>query len=107
MSGSSSLVCLLEWKSIKRNSLRGFATVRLGKSLKISDIPVHCANGKRWASLPSKPQISSDGSAVKDDRGRLKYIPIVSWTDKTASDRFSAEVISAIEAQFPGDTSAD
>ena len=100
-------VSLLEWRPMKRNSLRGFATVRLGKSLKISDIPVHCSAGKRWASLPSKPQIGSDGVVQKDDRGKPKYIPIVSWIDTDARDSFSEGVIQAVEAQYPGDTQGD
>jgi hypothetical protein len=100
-------VSLLEWKSLKKNSLRGFATVRIGKSMKVSDVPVHCSGGRRWASLPSKPQINSDGVALRDDRGKIKYIPIVAWTDKDSADRFSEAVISAIEADHPGDTQAD
>jgi len=96
---------LLEWKPLARNSLRGFATVRLGKALKIADISVHCANGKRWASLPSKPQINGE-TVQKDDRGKIKYIPIVQWLDRESADRFSNAVIEAVEAQHPGDTGA-
>lgn len=100
-------VSLLEWKSLKKNSLRGFATVRIGKAMKVSDIPVHCSNGRRWASLPSKPLIDSAGIAVRDERGKIKYIPIISWTEKESADRFSEAVISAIEAAHPGDTEGD
>lgn len=100
-------VSLLEWRSLKKNSLRGFATVRIGKALKVSDISVHCSNGKRWASLPSKPQINKDGVVLREDSGKIKYTPCVSWMDKESSERFSEAVIAAIEAQHPGDTGAD
>lgn len=98
---------LLEWRPLKKNSLRGFATVRVGKALKISDVSVHASNGKRWASLPSKPQINKDGVVLKDDSGKVKYTPIVSWTEKDAADRFSEAVIAAIESAHPGDTQSD
>jgi hypothetical protein len=96
---------LLEWKPLARNSLRGFATVRLGRALKISDISVHNSNGKRWASLPSKPQISGD-SVQKDANGKIRYVPILQWLDREAADRFSNAVIEAVEALHPGDTGA-
>lgn len=98
---------LLSWKSVPRNSLRGFATVRLGRSLKIADVMVHCSAGKRWAAMPSKPMLGKDNNTVKDDRGKLKYVPIVEWLDKAASDRFSEAVIQAVEAEHPGETSGD
>ena len=97
---------LIEWKPISKNSLRGFATVRLGKTLKISDISVHCANGKRWASLPSKPQINGE-SVQKDERGKIKYLPVIQWLDRESADKFSNAVIEAVEARYPGDTGVD
>jgi hypothetical protein len=100
-------ISLLEWKSFSRNSLRGFATVRLGKSLKISDIAVHCAHGRRWAQLPSKPALDKDGTAQRDDKGKIKYIPIIAWMTREAADDFSEGVIEAIESEHPGATSAD
>ena len=98
---------LLDWKSLPRNSLRGFATVRLGRSMKISDVAVHCNNGKRWASLPSKPMVGRDNNTVKDDRGKLKYVPLIEWLDREAADRFSEAVIQAVEAAYPGQTAGD
>lgn len=104
MSNDGYLV-LLEWKPLNRNSLRGFATIRLGKALKISDVGVHCAAGKRWASMPSKVQVSGD-TVLKDERGKTKYIPLITWLDRESADKFSDAVIEAVEAMHPGDTSA-
>lgn len=100
-------VALLSWRSVKRNTLRGFAEVRIGKSLKVSDVAVHAGNGKRWASLPSRPQLDKDGVAMRDDQHRIKYAPVVQWTEKDAADRFSEAVIQAVEAAHPGDTQGD
>jgi len=100
-------LALLAWKSTPRGSLRGFATVRLGKSLKITDVIVLCSNGKRWANMPAKPQIDKDGNVARDDRGKIKYVPIVEWMDKESADRFSEAVIEAVEREHPGQTSGD
>lgn len=100
-------VSLLEWKSIPKNSLRGFATIRLGKSMKIKDVSVHCSHGKRWASMPSKAMVNADGIAQRDDKGKIKYIPLIEWLDRSVSDDFSNSVVEAIEAMHPGETSSE
>jgi hypothetical protein len=97
-------VALLSWKSVPRNSLRGFATIRLGKSLSIKDVAVHCSNGKRWAALPSKPLVGQDGNVMKDDRGKIKYVPLMEWLDRAVGDDFSNSVVEAVEREHPGQT---
>lgn len=107
MSDSKAMpISLLGWKAMQKNSLRGFASVRVGKSLVIEDCPVHCSNGKRWAALPSKPLIDKDGLAQRDPAGKIKYVPLIKWTDRDASDRFSEGVIAAVEREHPGATAA-
>ncbi len=98
-------VTLLTWRSITRNTLRGFASVRLGAALKIHDIAVHRhSEGRAWAALPSKPVLMQDGSVKRGDNGKPVYAPILEWADRAASDRFSEAVIAAIEAGNPGAT---
>ena len=85
---------------MNRNSLRGFASVRIG-GLLVRDVAVHNSNGKRWAQLPSKPMIGSDGVAMKDDRGKTRYVPLLEWSRRELSDDFSASVIEAVEREHP------
>lgn len=104
-------VSLLDWKPMVKNTLRGFAGVRIGQSLIVRDVPVHCFvgenGGRRWASLPSKPVLGKDGNAVRDEKGKIKYAPILEWADRGASDRFSEAVIDAVEREHPGATGSD
>lgn len=93
-------VTLEAWKPISKGSLRGFATIRLGKSLRIKDVTVLTSNGRHWASMPSKPMIDRDGQTMKKD-GKQQYVPILEWTDKAAADRFSGAVVAAILAEHP------
>lgn len=97
-------IALLAWKPIKKNTLRGFANVRLGAALSIKDVAVHTKNGKRWASLPSKPMLGADGNAKRSDDGKVQYVPILEWLDREVADRFSAGVIAAVEREHPGGT---
>jgi hypothetical protein len=90
-------VTLLTWRPMNRGMLRGFATITLGKSLKITDVSVFRSNGKMWASFPGKPLIG-DGKALLDDKGKQRYTQFLEWTDKAASDRFSAAVVAAVVA---------
>jgi hypothetical protein len=99
-------VSILAWKSVKKNSLRGFAEVRIGAALKVVDVAVHASNGKRWAQLPSRPQIDSKTGEIIRKDGKIQYAPMIQWLDRTTADRFSEAVIAGVEAQSPGDTDA-
>ena len=98
---------LVGWKVLQRNTLRGFAKVRLGKSLLISDVALHCSHGRRWAQFPAKPLLLSDGTAKKNEQGKIQYVPLLEWTDKSAADRFSEAVIDAVEKEYSGATSSE
>lgn len=100
-------VSLLSWKPMVRNTLRGFATVRLGKSLSVKDVGVHVSNGRKWAALPSKPIIDRDGNVQKDERGKIRYVPLLEWLDRATSDDFSDSVVAAVEREYPHATDAD
>jgi len=99
MSGTDPMpVVLLDWKPLVKGSLRGFAKVRIGRSLIVSDITVLAGANGPWASLPSKPIIGRDGTAQRDATGRQRYTPILEWADRDAGDRFSAAVVVAVRA---------
>ncbi len=100
-------ISLIAWKPMRKNTLLGFATVRIGAALSVKDVSVHTKNGKRWASFPSKPIIDRDGNTQRRDDGRVQYVPVLEWLDRDTADRFSNGVIAAIEREHPGATSAD
>jgi hypothetical protein len=90
---------LLEWRPMVRNTLRGFASVELPSGLTIADISVHVSHGKRWASLPARPQITSDGTVRRGDDGKIAYSPVLKWRSRELQDGFSAAVVRAVEAE--------
>jgi hypothetical protein len=94
---------VLGWKSKSSGSLRGFADIKLPNGLTIFGVGVFCANGRCWATLPGKPMLDRDGNAMREPAtNKLKYSQVLEWPDKQTSDRFSAAVVDAVEAQHPG-----
>jgi hypothetical protein len=84
--------------------LRGFASVRVPigtGALVISDVGVFSSGDRTWASLPAKPLIGADGRHMTDDAGKKKYAPILSWSDRATSDRWSESVVDLVRTKHP------
>jgi hypothetical protein len=88
------------WRPLRKNSLLGFATVRIdGVRLTIKDIAIHEKNGRRWAALPARPQLA-DGKVVMEN-GKPQYFSLMTFDDRTTADAFSDAVIAAVLAHEP------
>ena len=96
-------VVLLEWRSFRKSSLRGFAKVELG-ALRMNELTVHASSGKKWVGMPARPVLGNDGQPQRDQRGKVRYASLIEWKTRGAADRFSASVIAAIEEKHPGAT---
>jgi hypothetical protein len=90
-----------EFVPVVRNTLRGFARVRMPSGMVLHDVAVHQDNGTAWASPASKPMIGRDGTAIRDASGKVKYTRLVGFTSRQLGDRFSASVIAALRARYP------
>lgn len=93
-------LALVGFKPMARNTLRGFADVRVGKALIIREVAIHVSHGRAWASLPSKP-VLKDGRATTDERGKIRYVPMMEWADKETRDAFSDAVVAAVRERSP------
>jgi trans-aconitate methyltransferase len=51
--------------------------------------------------------IDGAGAAVRDDKGKIRYVPLLEWLDKDAADKFSQAVIEAVEREYPGATEGE
>lgn len=94
-------VIIEEFKPIARNSLCGFARVRMPSGMIIHDVGIYAKEGTRWASPPSKPAIGRDGTVFKKDNKPV-YTPIITFASKEGRNRFSNAVVAAIAASHPG-----
>lgn len=92
---------IVDWRPMQRNSLLGFAKVEFPSGLIIADVTI--MNGERgpWAAPPSKPMVGRDGTAMKDEGGKIRYVPIIEFSSKAIRNKWSDAVIAAMRAAHP------
>ena len=74
-----------EWKPMHRATLRGFCKVTMPSGMILADVAVHL----------------DSGNVLRDQAGKVRYSPIVSFASKELRDRFSVAVIDALLATYP------
>jgi hypothetical protein len=96
-----SAVTITDWKARQAATLRGFCTAHLPSGMVLHEVSIHTRNGSWWASPASKPMLAKDGTALRDTDGKIRYSPIVSFTDKQTRDRLSHAVVDALRRAHP------
>ena len=94
---------LREWRQVRKNTLRGFCVVELPSGLVIRDVSIHEKGKKRWASLPSRPMLDTEGRQVRNHAGHAQYAVLLGWRDRDLADAFSARLIELIRREHPSD----
>lgn len=83
-------------------TLRGFADLLLTEThLKIFDVGLFEKDGRRWASLPSRPKITREGHVIRGKDDKIEYAPVMAFDSREAGDQFSKAVIAAVLEQHP------
>ena len=92
-------VTCTEFTRYHRNTLRGFAVIRLPElKLVVHDVTVHeHASGARWAALPAKPLIDRARIAKRDpSTQKIVYQPVLELEGRETRDAFSRAVVNAV-----------
>jgi hypothetical protein len=88
------------WREHRRNTLLGFATLRLtGVGIEIRDCPVHQKNGDRWLQMPSRP--------YEDAQGNQKYSYIIHFYNKEIWKKFQTSALAALDSYFAANQGDD
>jgi hypothetical protein len=74
---------------------------QLPSGLTLHEVALHTRDGHWWIAPPSKPMLSKDGAAMRDDAGKTRYSPIISFQSKATRDRFTAGVLAALRLAQP------
>jgi len=90
-----------EFTAVVRNTLRGFARVRLPSGMVLHDVAVHEKDGHAWASTASKARLARDGAVIRDATNKIQYSPVVGFASRELRARFSDQVIAALRDRFP------
>ena len=97
MSDRKLSVVVDSFKPMHSNTLFGFLTITIPElHLSICDLTAHQQGASRWIALPAKPQVNRDGTVRRDDRGKIAYTPVLTFTDRKTREAFSARVITAL-----------
>jgi hypothetical protein len=89
------------WRPLRRRSLRGFARIEMPSGLRVDDVGVHVSGGRAWASLPARPMLGADGGALREEAGKIRYAPVLSWRDRATAYRWSDAVVALVRAAHP------
>ena len=95
-------ITISDWKSRESGTLRGFFTTNLASGLVLHELMLHERDGKWWISFPSKPMLGTDGVALRDDSGKVRYSSSsIEFTNPQARSRFIEQVLGALRQAQP------
>ena len=95
------IAMLDDWRPLAKNTLRGFARVRLPEGIVLHDVAVHVRDGKAWASPPGRPAVGRDGVQLRDAAGKASFTPTITFNCRADADAFSAAIVGAVRARHP------
>jgi hypothetical protein len=82
-------ITILSWRACARNTLLGFADVRLSSGIVIRGLTVHQKGERRWIGLPARP--------YETDSGSTSWAPVVEIPDRETRERFEELVLAALD----------
>jgi hypothetical protein len=84
-----------EFRLLRRNSLRRFATVQFHSGLIVAENAIHVLGSRVWAAPPSRPMIDRDGAELRDEEGKIRYVPVISFQTHGVRSSWSRQIIAA------------
>jgi hypothetical protein len=91
---------LLEWRPLRKNTLIGFAKLQFASGLIVSEIAVHVAGSRIWASPPSRPWLK-DNVVVLDKAGKPRFSPVIDFATHGLRSSWSRLVLTALRETHP------
>ena len=97
-SRSERLARLTDWRPVADNaSLAGRATIAFSGGWIVAFIPIfRRADGGLSAGAPSMPILAADGTHQRDEHGKRRYAPVISFADRDARERWDQTVLGAL-----------
>jgi hypothetical protein len=90
------LIVASDWRSVERNTLRGFFSLKLPSGLVLRECSLHEQGEKRWVGLPGKPQLDEDGRQRIGADGKKLYTPIVELS-RERREAFQVAALAAVD----------
>lgn len=102
MSGRSEGFTVEEFVAVVRGFRLGFVRVRTPAGVIFHDVSLFRRNGVVWAVPGGRPRLDPEGRQQRDNSGRRRWSPVVSFASRETEDRFSRAVIEALRTSHPG-----
>jgi hypothetical protein len=93
-----------EFKAAERNTLRGWARVRMPSGMVLHDVGIFYDrdSDRAWVSAPSKAIVGRDGVQMRSAKdSKPLYTPAVSFETKALYQKFSDAAIAALRLAYP------
>lgn len=95
-------IIIEEFKPRRSGALRGHCRVQLRSGMILEDVSIFRGDdGRCWIGMPAKPMIDRDGSVIRDERGKVKYLSMINFNTRATRDNLSDQIIAAVAAKFP------
>jgi hypothetical protein len=92
---------ILDWRAVPRNTLFGFCKVEFPSGMIVTDITVLTSTNGPWASPPSRPMLDREGSLMRDEGSKIRYLKTIEFTSKEIRNRWSNAIIEALRTTHP------
>jgi hypothetical protein len=96
-----------DFKPRSQNTLRGFARVRFRSGLVIAEITLHVTNGRAWASPPARQMLDRNGTPLRDENGKTRWQPLITFATRAHRDDWSDRVVAAVLEAYPDALAAE
>src|SRR5271157_1920338 len=90
-----------DFKPRVQNTLRGFARISFRSGLVMAEIALHVSHGRPWASPPSRQMLDRNGVAMRDENGKYRWQPLITFASKAHRDAWSDQVVAAVLQAYP------
>jgi hypothetical protein len=92
---------LLDWRPFPNSTsaLVGHAVIEMPSGLVIPDIPAFQKGGRISVGLPSKPLVAGNGVQLRDETGKRRYSPTISFATPAARTRWGEAIAALLEAE--------
>jgi hypothetical protein len=91
---------LLDWRPLRKGTLIGFAKVQFPTGLIVSEIAIHVAGSRIWASPPSRPW-PKNNAVVVDEAGKPRYSAVIDFVTHGVRSSWSRQVLAALRDEHP------
>jgi hypothetical protein len=101
-------VRITSWRPARRGSILGYARAQYASGVIICEITIiKTPPHGLWAAAPTKPRVSKDGVVRRDGNGKVQHVTLIDFATSELKHRWSAEIIAAMHADYPGFHSDD